>query len=198
MLGPEKCIPVDSLRAEELKRMSASEREAVWNDVHCCPETTFEDAKDIGLRMEELELAIQDELLTRDADFGDVYRRAVSIDNHYVQNPELRLAFLRAERFSVRDSARRFLGFLCEKEMLWGASRLNRSITIDDFDHEDMKGLRSGQLQLLPHKDQSGRQIICHVISDEDGFNENSVVSAECFFFSNRRLSLHLPFSTIS
>jgi hypothetical protein len=175
---------VDFLRAEELKRMSASERECVLNDIHCCPDVPFEDAKCTGLRMDELELALQDEL-AGDSEFGVAYRLAESIDYRYVQNYRLRLAFLRAERFHARKAARRLLGFLSEKLMLWGSSRLTREITLDDFNSEDMETLRSGKLQLLQHKDQSGRQIISNVISDQEERNETSVVSAKCFLVLN-------------
>jgi len=128
--------------------------------------------------MDEFEIALQDELAS-DVDFGAAYRLAHSLDVCYAQNSELRLAFLRAERFHPRQAARRFLAFLEEKLTLWGSSRLTREITMSDFDSQDMEVLTTGKLQLLPQKDQSGRQIISHVITDQVETKHISVVSAD-------------------
>ena len=176
MLPHENMVGIDVLRADELKRMSSKERECVLNDIHCCPDALVEDAPSIRLRMDEFELALQDELAS-DLDIGAAYRLAQSIDICYAQNSEFRLAFLRAERFHPRQAARRFLAFLEEKLMLWGSSRLTREITMSDFDSQDMEVLRTGKLQLLQQKDQSGRQIISHVIADHIETKHNSVVS---------------------
>jgi hypothetical protein len=190
MLPHEKMVGIDVLRAEELQRMSAKERECVLNDIHCCPDTPFVDAQSIRLRMDEFELALQDELAS-DVDFGAAYRLAHSLDSSYVLKSELRLAFLRAERFHPRQAVRRFLAFFREKLMLWGSSRLTCEITLSDFDSKDMEVLRSGKVQLLPQKDQSGRQIMSHVIADQVEADHKSVVSADSCLISSLCLFVH-------
>jgi hypothetical protein len=180
MAAAENLVPLEVLRADALTKMSAVERESVWHDIHCCPDMPTHDATSTASKLAEFDRALQHELLANDVEVGAAYRHAWSIDANYVKNPGLRLAFLKAERFNCRLAACRFLGFFDEKSRLWGVSRLCCTIKMDDFDSEDVETLRSGILQLLPHKDQSGRQIISHVITDHGGGgNEKGVVSSQ-------------------
>jgi len=167
---------MDSFRTEEFKRMSRIERELAMNDLHCCPDTPCEDGSFVGLRMGELDVALQEEVNTN-SDISLAYQLAQSMDSRYAENHRLRLAFLRAERFQPRPAARRLMGFFAEKMMLWGPSKLDRDITLADFNVQDMETLKSGKFQLLEDKDQSGRQVISHVISDQEETNETSLVS---------------------
>ena len=75
----------------------------------------------------------------------------------YVQNPALRVAFLRSTDFDPAWAAKRLVQFFQEKERLFGFERLVQPISLKDLDRQDLACLESGSLQVLPKQDNEGR-----------------------------------------
>jgi hypothetical protein len=87
------------------------------------------------------------------------YARGV-LKSSYIYDEGLRLRCLRADLFNVRKAAWRFLGFL---DLLWdtyGDEALTRPIRMSDLNKEETDLIKSGEYQILPFRDRSGRRIL--------------------------------------
>jgi hypothetical protein len=67
--------------------------------------------------------------------------------------------FLRAEHFDARRAAKRIVLHFEYKKELWGESKLVKTLTLDDFDEDDMNCLRNHPFQPPGAKDRAGRAI---------------------------------------
>jgi len=172
-----------SLWARELNNLSQSEREDVFNDIHGVPSLIVEESNYLQEKYRQFEnalareLAREEEINTEErGSLCEAYKQALLIDPSYVQDSDLRLAFLRAESFDHVRTARRYLTFFREKLELFGPSLLCRKITLRDLDSADLRVLESGRLQLLPQRDKAGRKILCKVENSDEAEHSISVV----------------------
>jgi len=84
-------------------------------------------------------------------------------DGSYVNDKAFRLRFLRTELFDPSRAAMKMASFLNVVGHLFGEYALQRPIRLSDFTEEEMQAFRTGNLQLLPFRDRSGRRIIVGV-----------------------------------
>ena len=82
----------------------------------------------------------------------------------YLNDPNVRLRFLRSERFDVPRAVQRFCGFLELTEELFGDYVADRPIRISDFNtRKEEVALQHSRNQYLPFRDRSGRRVFCCV-----------------------------------
>jgi hypothetical protein len=128
---------IDSLIASEMTRLSMEDRERALYDVHGIGENVNADS-----------------VLHHD--------RLMQMSPEYVQNPNFRIMFLRAEHFDAKLAAERLVRFFELKKRLFGRDRLVKDITLEDLDEDDMETLETGGVgQVSPLKDMAGRPIVC-------------------------------------
>lgn len=117
------------------------------------------------------------------------YEKARSVPATYVNNPNFRLRFLRAELFNAKKAAKRMTTYLDLLLKNFGNEVLQRPLRITDFKAKGEKAcLRSGIVQLLPYRDRSGRRVMV-ILSDIMSHSHNMrekiflyllTVAAEC------------------
>jgi len=152
---------VDNMLAKELTKLSFNSRESIHEEMHgvrcLAPKET---PKLLEIALEKLSLAIDNIPCAEKQAF--LQSQELFPNNRFVNDKNFRLMFLRSELFDARRAAIRlvkYLDFLLEifnnkKELL------GRPIRLDDLRPRAMKLLRSGRVQLLPVRDNSGRRVL--------------------------------------
>ena len=82
----------------------------------------------------------------------------------YLNDPNVRLRFLRCECFDVPKAVRRLLNFLEFTSELFGDFVAERPIRLSDFDtKKEESALHNTRYQYLPFRDKSGRRVLAAV-----------------------------------
>ena len=82
----------------------------------------------------------------------------------YVNDPMVRLRFLRAERYDPKKAAIRFVKFLKFSQELYGDFVADRPIQLSDLKtREEKRALTNVSFQFLPFRDRSGRRVFAAV-----------------------------------
>eukprot|EP00533_Pseudo-nitzschia_delicatissima_P013490 CAMPEP_0197264794 /NCGR_PEP_ID=MMETSP1432-20130617/2004_1 /TAXON_ID=44447 /ORGANISM="Pseudo-nitzschia delicatissima, Strain UNC1205" /LENGTH=568 /DNA_ID=CAMNT_0042729467 /DNA_START=55 /DNA_END=1761 /DNA_ORIENTATION=+ len=81
----------------------------------------------------------------------------------YLNDPDVRLRFLRCEQFDVDQAVERFVNFLEFTAELYGDFVAKRPISISDFDPKEETALLNSRVQYLPFRDRSGRRVCVSV-----------------------------------
>eukprot|EP00536_Pseudo-nitzschia_multiseries_P009620 jgi/Psemu1/201165/e_gw1.273.3.1 len=93
----------------------------------------------------------------------------------YLNDPKIRLGFLRCEFFDVKRALRRFVLFLEYASKIFGDFVSDRPIQVSDFAAQDERtALRNSRQQILPFRDRSGRQVFVSV--GDCGFDLDAVL----------------------
>jgi hypothetical protein len=148
---------VDEMLSKELNKISFTDRSAINEEVHGVR----------NLAVVETPQMIERSLWAMQTEIDRIkqkpaYEQAVYImqSRWIMQDPNLRLRFLRTERFDVTKAARRFVRFWDLVLKYYGTVALQRPIRMSDLGKEEMELLRSGEYQFLPFRDRSGRRIL--------------------------------------
>lgn len=84
--------------------------------------------------------------------------------NCYLNDPDIRLRFLRCECFVVDKAVHRLISFLEFTSDLFGDYVAERPIQLSDFNTKDEElALQNSRNQLLPFRDRSGRRVLVGV-----------------------------------
>jgi len=84
--------------------------------------------------------------------------------NCYLNDPDVRLRFLRCECFAVEEAVQRMVSFLEFTADLFGDYVAERPIQLSDFNtREEELALQNSRNQYLPFRDRSGRRILVGV-----------------------------------
>lgn len=150
------CLKADRLAAKEMNELSLQERESIYEEIHGIPRVIEESPSVIHPNLAALEKQLS--MIAK----KPAYDRALFLSPKYVQDPKLRLAFVRAERFSCSKAARRMVDYFEMKLSLFGPEKLVKTISMDDLDEADKTILLEGSTYFLPEKDRSGRAILFH------------------------------------
>ena len=94
-----------ALIAQEMNRLSAQEREQVYEGLHGVSATIHETPKLIEGGLLEMEKQLQSMPSSKKL----AYDLAQFMRHDYVQDPTLQLMFLRADRFDAQKAAKRFI-----------------------------------------------------------------------------------------
>eukprot|EP00534_Pseudo-nitzschia_fraudulenta_P004390 CAMPEP_0201126250 /NCGR_PEP_ID=MMETSP0850-20130426/25300_1 /ASSEMBLY_ACC=CAM_ASM_000622 /TAXON_ID=183588 /ORGANISM="Pseudo-nitzschia fraudulenta, Strain WWA7" /LENGTH=538 /DNA_ID=CAMNT_0047394611 /DNA_START=30 /DNA_END=1646 /DNA_ORIENTATION=+ len=81
----------------------------------------------------------------------------------YLNDPDVRLRFLRCERFVVEKAVQRMIDFLEFMSELFGDYVCERPVRISDFSREEEAALQNSRNQYLPFRDRSGRRVLAGV-----------------------------------
>ena len=109
---------------------------------------------------------------------NNAYLLALQQRPEYVDDVELRMQFLRAERYNPILAATRMISFLDIKLELFGTELLTKKyITLDDLEEDDIRAMKSGFFQIIPLKDRSGRYICMAIPSMVETSRSKSYVS---------------------
>lgn len=82
----------------------------------------------------------------------------------YVNDPKVRLRFVRAERYDSKKAAKRFVKFLKFTQELYGNFVADRPIQLSDLKtREEKRALANVSFQFLPFRDRSGRRVFVAV-----------------------------------
>ena len=117
-----------ALLAQELNKLSIKERDTIYADIHGVAEHNDEETEEMRRNsLMEMELAIEN--ISRKS----AYLQAKSQSAAHVEDPNLRLKFLRAHCYNISDAARAFVSFFESKKELFGVQKLSKNIELDDL-----------------------------------------------------------------
>jgi len=154
---------VDQILSRELANLSVQGREAIMEEVHgvrcLAVEETLELLRSSLRRLsEELNLIVVKPAFNRCQELA----RTQFPKTSHVNSPEFRLRFLRADFFDAKKAAMRLVTHLeIMMELFDGKEELlMRQIRLSDFSRTEMAILKTGNFQLLPYRDRSGRRVL--------------------------------------
>jgi hypothetical protein len=144
-----------------LNELSHQERELAFEDLHGVSPTVIETPELIEKTLSEMEQYLQQNVIRSPSSLSSAaYLLAQSINMDYVQDPKLRLRFLRADRFDGNKAALRLLGWFQWKLELFGPDKLcQENIRLEDLDDNGRAMIESGRWQVLPNRDTRGRAV---------------------------------------
>ena len=147
-----------------------TEREKVYFDIHGVNDVVDETAEEgfVDRKLDDMAHALA-KLKTPEKAAFDLAR---STNSAYVDDPNFRLRFLRAERFDPKRAAIRYAKHYDLKLQLFGVEKLGRPIVQDDLGEEALEALYSGKAQVLRQRDSAGRAI-CLWIASQHAFSAN-------------------------
>ena len=144
---------VDAIIAQCMNDTSHEDRQQSYLEVH----GVLDDFKETPEAIEKALIDFQAEI--EKIAKKDALIMAESMDKAYVNDPSLRLKFLRGERFNVNRAAVKFVQHFDLKLELFGKSKLVKDIEQEDLDEDDIRALYCGYVQWLPLRDISGRTV---------------------------------------
>lgn len=112
----------------------------------------------LSLKFQELDVHIRNS--TTKLGF-EAYQMARTQNEDYVDNPNFKIGFLRAERYNTLKAAHRLLLHFQEKLELFGPEKLTKDIEWDDLcEVAKWYHQHAGGVQLLPKRDKAGRLVV--------------------------------------
>ena len=151
-----KSKELDVLIAQAMNSLSMEERRNALHDIHGVADIQEDNPQFIDQKLNELEI----ELCHIPNDHKHAYYTAKAKSPGYVADREFRLLFLRADSFDVKAAAKRLTRHFETKLELFGQDVLGRDVLLSDLNELDMKALKSGFVQWLPHRDRAGRAVM--------------------------------------
>ncbi len=170
---PDSFTP-ENLLADELKKMSYDDRVEIEEELHgvgC--RATAETPQLIDLSLAVFDGKLNLRKLT-DPECSHVLRNVVrcwpspeaNCSNRskcYLNDADVRLRFLRCERFDIDKAVQRFIDFLDFMSELFGDFVAKRPVSLSDFTREEETYLAQSRFQFLPFRDRSGRRVLAGV-----------------------------------
>ena len=170
LADPPSHFTVEKSLSEELLKLSFKDRSAIEEEIHGVSCGAAEETPEL---LERSLLEFDSELIARKESDPKKYllRNVISISsfetngsNCYLNNPEVRLRFLRCECFVVKKAVERFVNFLVFTSELFGDFVAERPIQVSDFNtKKEELALRNSRHQYLPFRDRSGRRVLVGV-----------------------------------
>eukprot|EP00980_Cylindrotheca_fusiformis_P026058 scaffold15301_cov142-Cylindrotheca_fusiformis.AAC.7 len=145
---------LDRHLSASMGKLSLKDRETALEEVHGIVKNDREDVAFLQSKLQAMEECLSS--IKR----GTVYEKAEAIDPYFVSSREIRLLFLRGNRYDPQAGAEQLIKHFDRKFSLFGSEKLTRNITLYDLDDNDRMCLESGFCQILPQKDVAGRAIL--------------------------------------
>eukprot|EP00980_Cylindrotheca_fusiformis_P026053 scaffold15301_cov142-Cylindrotheca_fusiformis.AAC.2 len=145
---------LDRHLAASMRKLSLKDREAALEEVHGIVKNDREDVFFLEANLQ----AMQDRV--NSIKRGTVYEKAEAVDPCFVSSREIRLLFLRGNRYDPKAAAEQLIKHFNLKFSLFGKEKLTKNVTLLDLDGDDRMCLESGFCQILPKKDVAGRTIL--------------------------------------
>jgi hypothetical protein len=94
----------------------------------------------------------------------------------YVNDPNVRLRFLRCDLFNTKKAVKRFINFLEFTKEIFGDFVAERPIQVSDFCSKkgELRALKNSRMQYLPFRDRSGRRILTCV--QQAGYESDTIL----------------------
>jgi len=100
----------------------------------------------------------------------------------YVNDPDVRLRFLRCENFDIKKAVIRFVNFLEFAQELYGDFVADRPIRLSDLNsRQEKRALANMHFQFLPFRDRSGRRVFVAV--GTCGYDVDTKMRCKIFFY---------------
>ena len=100
----------------------------------------------------------------KEEDYKHAYQKTRQLERTYVNDRDFHLKFLRADLFDAKKAADRLVVHLDFLLMLFGPRALEERLQASFFNtKEEAAALRSGNVQILPFRDRSGRRIMVNL-----------------------------------
>ena len=148
----------DAMLAQELNEMSAKEREDLMHDVHGVLPAADEPPEFVASKLKEMEHEVTKICRKKRCPAFD---RALFLSPSRVRHDDaFRMMFLRADQWDPARAAQRLILHYEYKLELFGPDKLVKTITLDDFDQDDMDCMKTGAVQFSKTKDRSGRTVV--------------------------------------
>ena len=177
---PPKEFVLEKTLAEELQKLSFKERVEIEEEVHgvrCgaveeTPELIRSSLKEfddlLNLRKEKNELPDNGDNKNNSYLLRNVVRISLLDETEaqaakskcYLNDPDIRLRFLRCETFNVQDAVERFINFILFTGDLFGDFVADRRISLSDFTTREQRIFQNSRCQYLRFRDRSGRRIL--------------------------------------
>ena len=167
---------VDTLVAQEMTRLSFTDREKVLQDLHAIADNHFDNEPSPKIRTERLQEFQHALDFQIPADQKIDYNYACHTHPNFVQKEAFRIQFLRTDLWDPYKAAIRFVKHFQVKQQLFGRELLGEEITQDDLDPGTLEILYGGFIQDLPLRDMAGR-VISFVIPNP---NEGTILHKVC------------------
>ena len=177
LADPPSHFNLDNSLSEELLKLNFNDRIAIEEEIHGVRCGAAEETPEL---LERSLREFDSELIARKK--GDpenrLLRNVISISskaatttttttsgsNCYLNNPSVRLRFLRCECFVVKKAVERFVNHLEFTSELFGDFVAERPIRLTDFNTKrEQAALQSSRNQYLPFRDRSGRRVLVGV-----------------------------------
>mmetsp|Transcript_17311 Transcript_17311/g.43203 ORF Transcript_17311/g.43203 Transcript_17311/m.43203 type:complete len:567 (-) Transcript_17311:62-1762(-) len=164
---------VDSILANELNKLSFRERESINDEIHGI-NIDRKYIEESGVIKENPDLLSKhfrdmqtelDCLRSTESGYGQsafAFNRSQELfgsSGTYLNTTELRIMFLRCERFDCKKASRRLCLFADLMNEVYGDFALQRHVRLSDLDDEEVAIVKSGWSQILPGRDRAGRRI---------------------------------------
>jgi hypothetical protein len=132
------------------------------------PDQLLEEPAFVSLKFRELDSEIETiEFLVDRFGFNlknpgfEAYKAARAQNKAYVDNPDFKIGFLRADRYDPKRAAARMMIYFAEKKDLFGEEKLTKDICLEDLGPKGRKYLGIGGFQVLTKRDTAGRLTVC-------------------------------------
>eukprot|EP00980_Cylindrotheca_fusiformis_P027190 scaffold19324_cov152-Cylindrotheca_fusiformis.AAC.5 len=145
---------LDRHLAASMGKLSVKDREAALEEVHGIVKNDPEDSHFLQANLQAMENRVNS------IKHGTVYEQAEAIDPCFVSSREMRLLFLRGNRYDPNAAAEQLIKHFDMKFSLFGSKKLTKNINLLDLDENDRLCLESGFCQFLPQTDVAGRTIV--------------------------------------
>jgi hypothetical protein len=173
---PPSSFDENACLAEELMKLSFTDRCEIEEEIHGVGSRSTNETSELI----ERSLGQFDSELNRRKECASSYTKnflrnvirispkasaweASSKSSCYLNDPGVRLRFLRCERFFVDKAVQRFIDFLKFMTELFGDFVSERPVQLSDFSREEETALMNSRIQYLPLRDRSGRRVLCGV-----------------------------------
>lgn len=152
----EEAAIAEEILAREVERIRLEDREKAIFDLYGI---SNHDSQSESPEIVHQALAELDKEIEKIKDKA-AYDQAKFLNEEYVTSVELRLAFLRSERFEVPAAARTMVYHFALKQELFGSGEiLAREVLQSDLNPDDFDIVNSGLFQIVPTSDAAGRCI---------------------------------------
>jgi hypothetical protein len=149
------------LIAKQMTQLSTKDREEIYHDIHGVSTVIDEDAEPgfLDRKLREFQRELDSTEDSQKAAYLEAYERNAA----YVLDRDLRLRFLRSDRFNPVPAAQRYMRFFEVQSELFGRETLGSCITQENLGEEGRDALYAGCNMLLPQRDSAGRAVWLYV-----------------------------------
>jgi hypothetical protein len=165
---PPSNFSVEAALSESLSKLSYGDRLDIEEEIHGVKCRATNETPDLI----QLTLAVFDDQVNLKKENNpsiNVLRNVVRISAYtnssgksrcYLNDPAMRLRFLRCERFDVDKAIQRLIDFLEFMSELFGDFVAERSVQLSDFSDKEEALLMQSRNQYLPFRDSNGRRVL--------------------------------------